>query len=171
LTDPYNHLYILKDDISNKNQNAKREENMEIKYSNIIIIIANLAILIIVGGVAIPVSAATPTTSYFSGFSGYIDYGYSTTLSSVVISPSFSNSAFQEYDIKYGYSIPEKTNINQNDLSGRITQNDLSGHLGNPDVLFARAMVNYHVNPPKPITNPSPDFTFHNFDSVYISFT
>jgi hypothetical protein len=134
---------------------------MEIKNSEISIIIAILAILMLSGGVAIPVSATTPMTSYFTGFSGIIDYGYSTSLSPVTISPSYSNSDFQEFDIKYGYSLPGSTSHIKNNNSGR---------LGN-DNLIAKAMINYHINPPKPIQNPSPDFTLRNFDSVNISFT
>jgi|WetSurMetagenome_2_1015567.scaffolds.fasta_scaffold424187_1 hypothetical protein len=135
---------------------------MALKYSKEFIFEAILVILITGGGFTIPVSAATPTTSYFIGFSGFIDYGYSTTIPSVVISPSYSNIAFQEYDIKYGYSIPGKTNNGQHNLPGTS---------GSFDNLFAKAMVNYHVNPPKPIANPSPDFTFHNLNTVHISFT
>jgi hypothetical protein len=135
---------------------------MASKYSAFFIFEAIIVILIIVGGFAIPVSATTPTTSYFTGFSGFIDYGYSTTIPSIAISPSYSTSAFQEFDIKYGYSVPGKTNN---------AQNNLPGNPGNFNDLFAKAMVNYHVSPPKPISNPSPDFTFRNLNSVYISIT
>jgi hypothetical protein len=132
------------------------------KFSKEFIFGAILGIIVIGGGFAAPVSAATPTTSYFTGFSGFIDYGYSTTIPSVVISPSYSNVAFQEYDIKYGYSLPGKTNNAQHDLP------ETSGSFDN---LFTKAMVNYHIIPPKPIANPSPDFTFHNLNAVRITVT
>jgi len=135
---------------------------MTLKYFRIFISEAILLILIVIGVFGIPVSAATPPTSHFIGFSGIIDYGYSTTLPSVVISPSYSNSAFQEYDIKFGTSVPGKTNNARTNLPGNSV---------NFDDLLAKAMTNYYENPPKPIANPSPDFVFHNFNSVYISVT
>ena len=135
---------------------------MALKCSNKFIFGIILLILIAIGGLVIPVSATTPAITYFTGFSGFIDYGYSTTLSSVAISPSYSNNAFQEFDIKYGTSLPGKTNNATHNLPGSVSSYDS---------LFTNAMVNYHVNPPKPIANPSPDFTLHNFNAVYISFT
>jgi hypothetical protein len=135
---------------------------MALNFSKEFMFGAILGAMVISGGFAIPVSAATPSTSYFIGFSGFIDYGYSTTIPSVIISPSYSNIAFQEYDIKYGYSLPGKTNNTQHDLSGP------SGSINN---LFTKAMVNYHIGSPKPIANPSPDFTFHNLNAIHISIT
>jgi hypothetical protein len=135
---------------------------MALNFSNEFIFGAILGIMVIGEGLAIPAYAATPTTSYFIGFSGFIDYGYSTTIPSVVISPGYSNIAFQEYDMKYGYSLPGKTNN---------AQHDLPGTSGSFDNLFTKAMVNYHVSPPKPIANPSPDFIFHNLNAVHITVT
>jgi hypothetical protein len=135
---------------------------MAFKFSRKFIFGAMLGIMVLGGGFAIPVSAATPTTSYFIGFSGFVDYGYSTTIPSVPISPGYSNIAFQEYNIKYGYSRPGKANGVQHDLPGTSVSFDS---------LFTKAMVNYHVNPPKPIADPSPDFTFHNLNAVHITVT
>ena len=151
----------------------KTEKNMASKYSLAFISEAILLLLIVIGGLTIPVAATTPTVSYFTGFSGFIDYGYSTSVPSIAISPSYSSTAFQEYDIKYGYSVPGNINISQTSLSGKtnIVQNNLPGNVGNFDNLFSKAIANYHVNPPTPIADPSPDFTFHNLNSVYISFT
>ena len=135
---------------------------MALKCSNGIIFGIILLILIAIGGFGVPVSATTPAVKYFTGFSGFIDYGYSTTLSSVTISPSYSNNAFQEYDIKFGTSMPGKANNATHTLPGTPVSYDN---------LFAKAMVNYHINPPKPIADPAPNFTYHHADSVVISFT
>jgi len=146
---------------------------MAAKYSMACISGATLLLLIGIGGIAIPVSATTPSISYFTGFSGFIDYGYSTSVPSIAISPSYSSTAFQEYDIKYGYDVPGKINTIQNSLSGNsnTVQNNLPGNVGNFDDLFSKAIANYRVNPPEPIANPSPDFTFPNLYSVSISVT
>jgi hypothetical protein len=128
-----------------------------------------LLILLAIGGFGIPASATTPVITQFTGFSGFIDYGYSTTLSSVAISPSFSNEGFQEYDIKYGTSLP----VYGANLPGKANNvtHTLPGTRISYDNLFANAMVNYHTNPPKPIADPAPNFTYHHFNSVIISFT
>jgi len=154
-----NHLFIVKGDILIK---SETEENMALECSNGIIFGIILVILMAIGGFGVPVSATNPAVTYFTGFSGFIDYGYSTTLSSVTISPSYSNNAFQEYDINYGTGLPGKANNATHTLPGTPVDYDS---------LFAKAMVNYHVNPPKPIADPAPNFTYHHFNTVVISFT
>lgn len=142
---------------------------MALKSSQRIIFSILLVILIAIGGCGIPVSATTPAITHFIGFSGFIDYGYSTTLSPVAISPSFSNEGFQEYDIKYGTSLPGY-GASLPSKANNATHN-LPGTPVSYDNLFAKAMVNYHVNPPKPIADPAPNFTYHHFNGVVISFT
>jgi hypothetical protein len=145
-------------------------ENMAFKSSRGIIVGSILVVLLATGGFGIPASATTPVTVHFTGFSGFIDYGYSTTLSTVAVSPSYTNEAFQEYDIKYGASTPPGYGTN---LPGKATNvtHTLPGTITSYDNLFANAMVNYHTNPPKPIADPAPNFTYHHFNTVVISFT
>jgi len=142
---------------------------MALKCSNGFVLGIILLVLLAIGGFGIPVSATTPALTYYTGFSGFIDYGYSTTLSAVTISPSFSNEGFQEYDIKYGTSLPGYGAS----LPGKANNvtHTVPGTPVSYDNLFANAMINYHTNPPKPIADPSPNFTFHQFNAVYISFT
>ena len=142
---------------------------MALKSSKRLILGLILVILIAIAGFGTPVSATTPGVTYFTGFSGFIDYGYSTTLSTVAISPSISNEGFQEYDIKYGTSLPGYGS----NLPGKANNvtHMLPGNSVSYDNLFANAMVNYHINPPKPIADPAPNFTYHHFNTVVISFT
>jgi hypothetical protein len=128
-----------------------------------------LVILLLIGGFGVSAFATTPVTMHFTGFSGFIDYGYSTTLSTVAVSPSYTNEAFQEYDIKYGTITPGYGTS----LPGKAynVSHTLPGTVISYDNLFSNAMVNYHINPPKPIADPAPNFTYHHFNTVVISFT